>query len=42
MTDLFRLTPEVYKALEDQMPKPMVSGNTTEHMIGYLLGIQYV
>lgn len=42
MTDMFRLTPEVYEKLEQQLPKPMVTANTTEHMIGYLLGIQFV
>lgn len=42
MTDLFRLTPEVYKSLEDQLPKPIVNNQTSEHQLGYLLGIQYV
>lgn len=42
MNNLYRLSPEIYKQLEGQLPKPIVSANTTEHQIGYLLGIQYV
>lgn len=38
----FRLTTEVYDKLEDMMPQPVVSGQTTEHQAAYLLGIQYV
>lgn len=42
MSQGFRLTPEVYKSLEDQLPKPIVNSQTSEQMIGYMLGIQYV
>lgn len=42
MGNTHRLTPEVYEALEAQLPKPIVSMQTTEHQVGYLLGIQYV
>jgi len=42
MNDLYRLTQSVYESLEKQLPKPVVSKDTTEHQIGYLLGIQHV
>lgn len=42
MSNMYRLTPEIYKKLEDQLPKPIVNAQTTEHMVGYMLGIQYV
>lgn len=42
MSGMYRLTPEVYEKLEGQLPKPIVTGQTTEHQVGYLLGIQYV
>lgn len=38
----FRLTPEVYETLEDKLPKPIINAQTTEHQVGYLLGIQHV
>ena len=42
MSELYRLTPEVYEKLEAGLPKPIVTGQTTEHQVGYMLGIQYV
>lgn len=42
MSNLYRLTPEVYDKLEASLPKPIVNAQTTDHQVGYLLGIQYV
>jgi hypothetical protein len=42
MNDLYRLNPSVYEKLEQQLPKPVVTKDTSEHQTGYLLGIQYV
>jgi len=42
MNDLYRLSTSVYESLERQLPKPMVSKDTTEQQVGYLLGIQHV
>lgn len=37
-----RLTQEVYKHLENQMPAPFVSTATTEIQAGFALGVQFV
>lgn len=37
-----RLTQEVYKHLESQMPVPFVNQQTTDVQAGFALGIQYV
>lgn len=37
-----RLTQEVYKHLEGQMPAPFVNQQTTDVQAGFALGIQYV
>jgi hypothetical protein len=42
MNDVYRLAPEVYEQLERQLPQPVVNQTTSEHMIGYMLGIQFV
>jgi hypothetical protein len=37
-----RLTPAVYKSLENAMVPPVVNNSTTAHMAGYQLGVQAV
>lgn len=42
MANEFRLSEKVYEQLENQLPVPMVTKDTSEHQIGFLLGIQFV
>ena len=39
---IVRLSPDVYKQLERDLPVPLVSQTTTELQAGFNLGIQYV
>ena len=39
---IVRLSPDVYKQLEDGLPSPVVSQTTTEIQAGFNLGIQFV
>jgi hypothetical protein len=41
-TQLVRLTPEVYKALEAKFSRPIVTENTTAHQAGFQLGVYAV
>lgn len=36
-----RLSQEAYTSLERQLPQATVNQETTQHQLGYLLGIQY-
>lgn len=42
MKDGFRLSSQVYESLEKQCPSPIVTKDTSEHQVGYLLGVQFV
>lgn len=42
MAELYRLTPAVYEALEKQLPRPILSSNSTELEAGQIIGIQRV
>lgn len=42
MKNEFRLSQAVYEQLERQLPQPIVTKDTTEHQIGYMLGIQHI
>lgn len=37
-----RLSPEVYRALEDKMYRPIVTTETTAHQAGFQLGVAAV
>lgn len=37
-----RLTPEVYRELENKMYRPIVTAETTAHQAGYQLGVAAV
>lgn len=39
---VIRLQQDVYKQLEDSLPAPVVSANTTDQQVSFALGIQYV
>lgn len=41
-TQVVRLTPEVYKALEDKLSRTVVTTNTTPIEAGFQLGVQAV
>ena len=36
---VYRLSPEVYRKLEDKLHRPFVTTTTTAHEAGYMLGI---
>lgn len=42
MSNIYRLSSDVYEQLEKLLPSPIVTDKTTEHQVGYLLGIQHV
>lgn len=42
VTDIYRLTPDVYAKLEKQCGSPAVTSTTSELEAGYKLGVQQV